>query len=127
MALALPMPIERVYATPKIRYNAGRVALQRGPVVYCLEAADNGSDLNGLTLPRNAGLDLGGVSPLNLRSQRVQAAAQFVGVYLPGRDILLKAHHGGDSRRFAEGAAVLLNSHGSLGGESRGQAAARDQ
>ena len=43
-------------AHPKVRQDAGRVALQRGPVVYCLEEADNGADLNDLLLPRDAGL-----------------------------------------------------------------------
>jgi DUF1680 family protein len=39
--LNLPMPIERVHADPRVKANVGRVALQRGPVVYCIEAADN--------------------------------------------------------------------------------------
>ena len=56
VTLDLPMKIERVYANPKVKQNRGRVALQRGPVVYCLEEADNGGDLNALTLPRGADL-----------------------------------------------------------------------
>ena len=52
--LDLAMPIERVYANPHVRQNCGRVALQRGPVVYCLEQADNGADLNALVLPAKA-------------------------------------------------------------------------
>jgi uncharacterized protein len=39
--LALAMPIERVWAHPAVRMVNGKVALQRGPVVYCLEEADN--------------------------------------------------------------------------------------
>ena len=54
--LSLPMPVERIEAHPKVRQDAGRVALQRGPVVYCLEEADNGRDLNDLVLPRAAAL-----------------------------------------------------------------------
>lgn len=38
--ISLPMPVERVRAHPEIRADAGRVALKRGPVVYCLEASD---------------------------------------------------------------------------------------
>ena len=52
VTLEMPMPVERVYATPKVRQDRGHVALQRGPVVYCLEAADNGGDLEALVLPR---------------------------------------------------------------------------
>jgi DUF1680 family protein len=41
IALDLPMPAERVYANPAVIMDAGRVALKRGPLVYCLEEADN--------------------------------------------------------------------------------------
>lgn len=52
--LSLPMPVERIEAHPRVRMDAGRVALQRGPLVYCLEEADNGSDLHDLGLARGA-------------------------------------------------------------------------
>jgi len=54
--LLLPMPPERVEAHPSARQTAGRVALQRGPVVYCLEQADNGPHLADIALPRTAKL-----------------------------------------------------------------------
>jgi uncharacterized protein len=50
--LLLPMPVERVYSNPKAGMNQGQVALQRGPIVYCLEETDNGANLAGLRLPR---------------------------------------------------------------------------
>jgi DUF1680 family protein len=52
--LTLPMPVQRAYAHPEVRADAGLVALQRGPVVYCVEAADNAVPLHRLTLPRDA-------------------------------------------------------------------------
>ncbi|MHB1318707.1 MAG: glycoside hydrolase family 127 protein [Anaerolineae bacterium] len=52
--LELAMPVERVYSRPEVRANAGRVALQRGPLVYALESCDNGPNLDALLLPRNA-------------------------------------------------------------------------
>lgn len=48
------MPVERVEAHPHVRQDAGRVALQRGPVVYCLEEVDNGRDLSDVVVPRSA-------------------------------------------------------------------------
>ncbi len=39
--LNLDMPVERVYAHPYVRENLGRLALRRGPLVYCFENADN--------------------------------------------------------------------------------------
>jgi DUF1680 family protein len=50
--LNLPMSVERVYADPRVKANVGRVALQRGPVVYCLEGADNSGQVRNLVLPR---------------------------------------------------------------------------
>lgn len=52
--LELAMPVERVYANPNVRQNTGRVALQRGPVVYCLEAVDHQAPLNHVVIPRGA-------------------------------------------------------------------------
>jgi len=55
--LSLPMPVRRVYARKEVRHDRGRVALMRGPVVYCVEAADNpGLNAGSLVLPRDAAL-----------------------------------------------------------------------
>jgi len=42
--LEMPMPIRRVIAHDKVKNNAGKVALERGPIVYCLEWPDNDVD-----------------------------------------------------------------------------------
>ncbi len=42
--IEFPMPVRRVYAHPSVASDRGRVALQRGPMVYCLEDADNRDD-----------------------------------------------------------------------------------
>lgn len=39
--LKLDMPIEVVSADPRVKANEGKRAIQRGPLVYCLEEADN--------------------------------------------------------------------------------------
>lgn len=56
LVLDLPMPVERVRADARVSSAAGKVALQRGPVVYCLEEIDNGSALSALRLPRTSEL-----------------------------------------------------------------------
>ena len=53
--LTLPMPIRRVLAHDSVKEDAGLVALERGPLVYCVEGADNGR-LSGLVLPDEAKL-----------------------------------------------------------------------
>jgi len=54
--LVLPMEASRIKAHPLMRHAAGKTALQRGPLVYCLEQADNGANLHQLVLPQAAEL-----------------------------------------------------------------------
>jgi DUF1680 family protein len=55
--LELAMPVERMYAHPNVRQDAGCVALQRGPLVYCLEGADHPALLHRIVVPRTAPLE----------------------------------------------------------------------
>ena len=55
--LSLPMPVERIHAHPDVKMDIGRVALKRGPLIYCLEGIDNGGGpLNRFRLPPDAEL-----------------------------------------------------------------------
>lgn len=55
--LSLPMPVERIHAHPDVKMDIGRVALKRGPLIYCLEGIDNGGGpLNRFRLPPDAKL-----------------------------------------------------------------------
>lgn len=50
--LSLPMRIRRLEAHPRVTENAGRIALMRGPMLYCVEAAGNPrGDVRDLVLP----------------------------------------------------------------------------
>jgi DUF1680 family protein len=55
--LTLPMPVRRVAANEQVKDDAGKVALQRGPLVYCIEWPDvkDGHVVN-LLLPDTATL-----------------------------------------------------------------------
>jgi len=39
--LSLPMPVRRVIANDALKDDAGLVAIERGPIVYCVEGVDN--------------------------------------------------------------------------------------
>lgn len=54
IVLILKMPILRMKANPLVRADIGKVAIQRGPLVYCLEEADNGSNLHEIYLPKDS-------------------------------------------------------------------------
>ena len=77
------MPVRRMYAHPNVKDDVGRVALQRGPVVYCAEGADNGKDLGHFFLPQDAALAtehkadlLGGVTVIKGKAQVRQAEGE---------------------------------------------------
>lgn len=76
----MEMPVLRVRSNQKIKGNVGRVALQRGPMVYCFEEADNemeGGNVRGVALPVDAPIEakresdvLGGVVMLHTTGVR---------------------------------------------------------
>jgi DUF1680 family protein len=79
--LSLEMPVERVYADPHVQADVGRVAIQRGPMVYCLEGVDNDNQVRNFVLPREARLEarfdpdlLGGVTVIRGDGLRVSTA-----------------------------------------------------
>lgn len=78
----LPMPIRRVLAHQSVEADRGRVALERGPVVYCLEGVDHEGRVSNLFLPDDAELRaehraqmLGGVTVLRGEARRVRRAS----------------------------------------------------
>jgi len=58
IVLQLDMPVVMYEANTLVQNNAGCVAVARGPVVYCMEEADNGKQLRSLYLQRNQGFTL---------------------------------------------------------------------
>lgn len=48
--LTLDMPVMTMRANPEVRADAGKVAIQRGPVVYCAEETDNGPNIANIEL-----------------------------------------------------------------------------
>ncbi|WP_145137611.1 beta-L-arabinofuranosidase domain-containing protein [Paenibacillus sp. Y412MC10] len=80
--LELDMQPRRIYAHPNLRASSGKVALQRGPLVYCLEETDNGAPLASLSLPADAELQVlmdewrGGVAVIEADGLRTGTPAE---------------------------------------------------
>jgi hypothetical protein len=81
------MPVERIYANPHVVMDIGRVALQRGPLVYCLEEADNpGGTVQRFKLPRSSEIAVlpsslfDGIVQLTANAQAVDEA-EFAPLY----------------------------------------------
>jgi len=71
VTLQLPMPVRRVLADERVAQDAGKLALERGPLVYCAEAADHAGSVLDLVVPDDARLSverrpelLGGIAVL---------------------------------------------------------------
>ena len=56
LELSFPMSIKRVISSPAVKADENRVALQRGPLVYCVEGADNNGHAWNIILPENTPL-----------------------------------------------------------------------
>jgi len=78
--LSLPMPVRYLESHPHVTENTGRVALARGPLLYCVEGADHaGTDVRDLVLPHDPALTadhqsklLGGVTVLTGRAHKLE-------------------------------------------------------
>ena len=52
--VVMNMPIRRIKAHDKVNEDKGRLAVERGPLVYCAEGADNGGKAFGAAIPADA-------------------------------------------------------------------------
>ena len=50
ISYSLGMSVNVIKSNPRVRENIGKVAITRGPLVYCLEEEDNGADLHRVYL-----------------------------------------------------------------------------
>jgi len=83
--LSLPMPVRRIECHPAVTENVGRVALMRGPLLYCAEAIDNqANELLTVMLPDAAMIDttyepelLGGVTSISVLVERGDSVTRW--------------------------------------------------
>ena len=78
VTLKLDMPPRIMASHPRIRANSGRVCLMKGPLVYCFEEADNGTNLSSLRMSPDAAVKeiyepdlLGGTLTLSVSGRRI--------------------------------------------------------
>ncbi|MEA2513242.1 MAG: uncharacterized protein QOJ59_2729 [Thermomicrobiales bacterium] len=83
--LRLPMPARLIEAHPRVVENAGRWAVARGPLVYCVEQVDHpGVDLDGIVLSRGVSFAteerpsfLGGVVVMTASGREERSAIEW--------------------------------------------------
>ncbi len=76
--IKLEMETEEIVANPHIKDDLGKIALQRGPFIYCLEEADNGKNLHLIKLPKSCKYEyefdpkiLGGVGKIKVMAKKL--------------------------------------------------------
>jgi DUF1680 family protein len=80
IGIHMAMPVQRVRADERVEADRGRVALMRGPIVYCFESIDNGGHPDDVSLPDDATVTsedrpdlLGGIVTLHARGSRLSS------------------------------------------------------
>lgn len=110
------VPAKFVRANPNVREDAGKVALVKGPLVYCLEEADNGENLPSIFVNTKQELKetfeselLGGVTTIRFTGKKLNMDTWQDGALYDTReqvfeDIELKAipYHCWDNRKTGE-------------------------
>lgn len=71
VSLDLPMEVRRVVARDEVEADHGLVALERGPVVYCVEGADHGGHVANLFLPDEAVIEVSSDGTLTASARAV--------------------------------------------------------
>lgn len=113
--LTLPMQVERVHPDPRVYSTHGMVAIRRGPIIFCLEEADNGGELHTLSLPEDADLTasfqkdlLGGTMVVTGKARASEADGDGEGLYGDSaserrlRDITLVPYYAWANRQAGE-------------------------
>jgi DUF1680 family protein len=76
--LSLDMPVRKVVSNENIKSNAGKVAIERGPVLYCAEGHDNGGKALSISMSGTQDFTpvfqkemLGGINVLKSKEENV--------------------------------------------------------
>ncbi len=79
LVISFSVPARFVRANPRVRADAGRIAIVKGPLVYCLEETDNGENLSGVFADAKGKLVeayeenlLGGVTTVTFTGKRLK-------------------------------------------------------
>jgi DUF1680 family protein len=98
--LDFPMDVVKLVSREEVEANRQRVALQRGPLVYCFEGADNQGKAHNFILPETAIFQekwqpdlLGGIVTLSADLPVVQAGADGQSVQVVQRPVTAIPYH----------------------------------
>ncbi len=102
LTVSFDAPARFIRANPNVRADCGKVAVTKGPLVYCLEEIDNGKNLSEIYVDTKQKIEetdselFGGITELAFKGKRIDEAAwgtgELYGEYpLSLKDVSLKA------------------------------------
>ena len=87
ITINIPMDIKRVTSRPEVKANIERVAIQRGPIIYCVEGADNTGRAMNIVLPKTAFLSAIPQTILSEKVISIQTEATVLSVSADGQHV----------------------------------------
>ncbi len=92
VVLDLPMEVRKVMAGKEVKADQGRIALQRGPLIYCVEGADNDGKAWNIVLPDDASFSLNHERILTENVVTLQAGVPVITVSSDGYSVKTERH-----------------------------------
>ncbi len=83
----IPMNVRKVNARQELKYDNNRVALQRGPILYCVEGADNNGKAWNILMPENTPVTTGNENILTESVVTLQAMVPVIDISQDGLNI----------------------------------------
>ena len=109
ITVQLPMDVERVISNENIQANKGLVALQRGPLVYCLEHADNNGKARNIIFPDQADFTasfdpalLGGIMTIHSKVPVVEVSGEGQSIETSMKEIIAIPYYAWANRGAGE-------------------------
>lgn len=107
--VALPMEVKLIQANEKLTVDRGRVAVERGPLVYCAEGKDNEDKASNVLLPASAKFEqeyrgdlLNGVFVIKTEAPAIQINEQKTGVTTVTKPVVLIPYYAWANRGESE-------------------------
>jgi hypothetical protein len=92
--VTLPMDVREVMANENVKEDIGKLALQRGPLIYCAEWPDNHGKISNIILPANSAFTttfkpelLNGITVLNTNVPVVNVDANGISVNTQNKEL----------------------------------------
>ena len=83
----LPMDVRKVISKNELKFNNNRIALQRGPLIYCVEGADNNGKAWNIIVPENASFTTGKENILSEPVITIQSQVPVIDISADGLTI----------------------------------------